>query len=216
MRFIGFFTLSLVLHVMLLIGIKEYFWFPHKELKKEQTFLSLDIQTFHTVVLPKIKNENIIEEKKPEMLPTSMKKSIVKPFAQKKVNDAAKSQGEVLMDEEHPPQKEVTLEKPIVEEVHVKASINSQEVIFEKIEEAILKHKQYPKRAQRESLEGEITVKFVWTKEGLQEVQIVKSSAHKILNEYTKELIKKASHAFPTVDAPIEITVPIGFTLKGA
>jgi TonB family protein len=73
------------------------------------------------------------------------------------------------------------------------------------------KARSYPLLARKRGLEGTVFVSFVIGSRGLpQDVKIMKSSGHQILDEEVKKMLKKAS-PFPGIKG--EIVIPITFKL---
>ncbi len=84
---------------------------------------------------------------------------------------------------------------------------NSYVAIRALLEEA----KSYPLLARERGMEGTVFVSFTIDKKGLpQDVKIMKSSGHKILDEEVKKMLKKAS---PFPEFSREIKIPITFKL---
>ena len=217
MRFLAFLVCSFFLHTIAVFLFSGFLTWNPKIIKETLTPLSLDIQTIQILprLSPSVKEEKKVEEEKKEVASMqNPKKRVPIPLVKEKVIDTQFLPEEVLKHEEEILKTPVELEKYVVQEsLPVKAQRDSQEIIFQKIQEAIMRHKNYPKRAQREGLEGEVKVRFIWSKEGLRELKVFKPSAHLILNEYTLKLIQDASREFPIVVEPIEITLPVGFNL---
>lgn len=104
-------------------------------------------------------------------------------------------------------QVEITEEKPL----HVKMETVIKDNPLDVIYTAILEHKSYPKRAQRMGIEGEVVVYFLWSKRGVENMKIEKSSGHSLLDSHCFEIVTLASKDFPMVDEPLEVSVPIAF-----
>lgn len=109
-------------------------------------------------------------------------------------------------------QVETTEEKPLHVKVETVPQANPLDVIYT----AILEHKSYPKRAQRMGIEGEVVVYFLWSKRGVENMKIEKSSGHSLLDSHCFEIVTLASRDFPMVDEPLEVSVPISFKLIGS
>ncbi len=201
-----FFILSLYMHGIVAYAIYNFFNLPKKELKELNIPLTLDIKTIQIIeplqeisshdelqiihVEPKIKAKQLMKK--------NSEKEIKKPTLEHMIVQQPSSMVE---------------KKATEESLHVKIQTDFKDSILQQIQEVIAKHKQYPKRAQRGGMEGEIIIFFTWSAKGIDALKIIKPSTHSVLNEYTLELIKTASTEFPEVNELIEITLPIGFNL---
>lgn len=201
-----FLILSLYMHGIVAYAIYNFFNLPKKELKELNIPLTLDIKTIQIIeplqeisshdelqiihVEPKIKAKQLMKK--------NSEKEIKKPTLEHMIVQQPSSMVE---------------KKATEESLHVKIQTDFKDSILQQIQEVIAKHKQYPKRAQRGGMEGEIIISFTWSAKGVDALKIIKPSAHSVLNEYTLELIKTASKEFPEVSELIEITLPIGFNL---
>lgn len=216
MRFFIFFFLSFFLHVIIVFAF-HLVHLENDEIKKNESMLSIDIHTIH--LLPELKKaEPMVERKNSEIVPIKdVTQAEKKPLSKTKIRpkEVTKPTKMPITEEEltqEPPPIIATL--PLEEgTLHVKMPVDSDDVLFQKIQEAIVKYKVYPKRAQRQGMEGEITVYFLWSQKGLSDLKMIKPSTHILLNEYAFELVNIASKEFPKVDKSIEIVIPIGFNL---
>lgn len=189
----------------------------HDKIKKSETTLLIDSQVIH--LLPALKEtESKVEIKNSEIIPMQdVTQAEKKPLAKikKKPKEAIKPTNMPIQEEETALQPPSIIATPPLEKepLHVKTHVESHDVLFQKIQEAIAKYKVYPKRAQREGMEGEITVSFLWSQQGLTDLKIIKPSRYILLNEYVFKLIIIASKEFPKVNESIEIMLPVGFNL---
>ena len=216
MRFLVFFFLSFFLHVIILFAC-HFVNLENEHVKKNEPMLSIDIHTIH--LLPELKKtEPMVDIKNSEIVPvkdvTQAEKKPL-PKAKMRPKEATKPAKMPIKEEELTRETPPVVETLPLEEasLHVKTHDDSHDVLFQKIQEAIAKYKVYPKRAQREGMEGEITISFLWSQEGLSELKMIKPSRHLLLNEYVFELITIASKEFPNVSESIEIVLPVGFNL---
>ncbi|MRI82869.1 MAG: hypothetical protein C6I00_00425 [Nitratiruptor sp.] len=82
------------------------------------------------------------------------------------------------------------------------------------IRAAIMRHRFYPRLARRSRKEGEVLVAFTLTPTGhLQDLRILRSSGHKLLDRAALQAIQRASKEFPRPQEPVSITVPIEYRL---
>lgn len=216
MRFLAFFILSLCLHGIVLWAYDFLMHTPETKIKEStHAPLKLDIQSFY--VVPTFKETEQTKEPRNEVKkhePHKQHQEAQKP-TRKKTLEASKELD--IPKQTQMINNEAALTKPeeiIQEPLNVASSVQTHELLLSKIEAAIIAHKHYPKRAQRESMEGEVSVHFVWSKEGIKDLKIMMPCAHKLLNEYALELVRIASSDFPEVHEAIEIEVPIGFSLR--
>lgn len=216
MHFFAFFIVSLGLHGTVLWAYDFLIRTPDTKIKESAIVpLALDLQSFQIV--------STLKETEPKQEPyTEVKKSVpqkkhqeVQKSTHKKILELPKEldipKQAQMMDNVAEPMKSASV---IQEPLTVGFSTQTHELLLSKIQAAIIAHKHYPKRAQREAIEGEVHVSFLWTKEGIKGLKIKTPSAHKLLNEYALELVRIASEDFPEVDEAMEIEVPIGFSLR--
>lgn len=207
MRFYLFLALSTLIHSMVLACVLVFFE-EHTLFKKEPVVapITLDIRTF-TVVEPRHEEEpipKVAQTVKVVPAPKVMKKQVI-------AQEPLKKQEVLKADEVIAPLLAASMDR--VEPLHVSQNTNTQEYITNAIQQAILRYKQYPKRAQREGMQGNVIVGFSWSPLGLANLKILKPSRYALLNEYCLELIERASSAFPKVESNVDITIPIGFEL---
>lgn len=83
------------------------------------------------------------------------------------------------------------------------------------IYKAILKHKDYPKKAKIMRAQGSVVVTFMLQdKNTFSILEITKSSGFLVLDTHALKIIKKAKHEFPAQAIGQKIVVPINFNLK--
>ena len=197
------FGIALALHVSLLGAVLWFAQQPLSSKKVEDKPMVLSIQIFQ--VEPIISQDEAIVplplEKPKPMKPVKKIEPSIKPI--KSVDIQPK---EPLL------QVETTEEKPLHVKVETVPQANPLDVIYT----AILEHKSYPKRAQRMGIEGEVVVYFLWSKRGIENMKIEKSSGHSLLDSHCFEIVTLASRDFPMVDEPLEVSVPISFKLIGS
>ena len=203
------------MHSIVLACVMIFFKQPLLKNEPDVAPLALDIRTF-TVIEPhpeKIEEEpvkKIEQTPTPKPTPKVIKKQVI---AQVKV---PVKKPEVLNVEEEKtllPDTPVQAPVNIIEPLHVSPKTNQQELITNAIQQAILRYKQYPKRAQRAEMQGTVVVGFSWSSLGLANLKVLKPSQYALLNEYCLELIAHASKDFPKVEQAVDITIPIGFEL---
>lgn len=90
----------------------------------------------------------------------------------------------------------------------------SSDPFLQAIQATIRKTIKYPQIARRMSMQGEVWVEFIWDKNILKSVKIIKESKHKILNEDAIKTIEKAAKKFPTYSKNVKIQIPITYILK--
>ncbi|WP_236583205.1 energy transducer TonB [Nitratiruptor sp. YY08-13] len=84
-----------------------------------------------------------------------------------------------------------------------------------KIRLAIQKHKYYPRVARRTKKEGVVRVCFELTpQKEIENIAILQSSGHKILDKAAIKTIKKARRDFPMPKQRVKIVVPIEYKLR--
>ena len=195
------FGLALALHVSLFGAIFGLIHLPFlSKIIAEEKPMVLSIQTF--------KIEPILHQQE-EVAPLPLEKPIFKPIkqAKKKEQTLEPIKSVETLPKEPFLEVETTQEKPL----HVKAASVPKVSPLDVIYAAILAHKSYPKRAQRMGIEGEVVVYFLWSKRGVENIKIEKSSGHSLLDNHSFEIIAGASKDFPVVDEPLEVSVPIAF-----
>lgn len=160
---------------------------PQEPITKVEPLLSHAIPKPVKMVQKKVISSVPENIKKPDIVPTSVVTPLSKPLPEAVI----KTQSEAI---------EVSKDAQ-------KASVSDV------IRLAIAHYKQYPKRAQREGLSGEVVIGFTWASLGISHLRIVKPSPHTLLNEYCLGLVQQASKDFPKVEEPIDIIIPIGFSL---
>lgn len=193
------FGMALALHVSLLGAV---LWLTQRPLPQktvvEETPMVLSIQMFKVepIVLQDEAIAPLLLEK-----PKPMK-------AVKKITPSIKPIKSVDIQPKEPVvQVETTEEIPLHVRKETALKANPLDVIYT----AILEHKSYPKRAQRMGIEGEVVVYFLWSKRGVENMKIEKSSGHSLLDSHCFEIVTLASKEFPMVDEPLEVSVPISF-----
>lgn len=206
MRFCFFFALSLFLHVSL-FALLHQLHLPTKTMQNKPHSLALDIQTIHIAPPPSPPQE---VSQKPQTPPTTIKpKASPKPRTKPQpILQPSTTKTPIKLAQTEVPTK---LPSTPQETLHVK---NEEVTLYAAIQAAIAQHKRYPKRAQREGMEGEVVVSFTCAKEGITHLKIKTPSKHALLNAYCLELIKEASKAFPQVNDSFEIVIPIEFFLR--
>ena len=213
MRFCFFFTLSLFLHVSL-FALLNQIHLPIKTPQSKPDSLTLDIQTIH--IAPPPPPPHVVSQKsqpqpatiEPRVAPKPRTKP--QPILQPKTTTlpVPLTQTEAIAPPHEAP-------KETQETLHVTPQMPVETTtLYEAIHRAIMHHKHYPKRAQREGMEGEVVVSFTYAKEGITHLKIKTPSKHALLNAYCLELIKEASAEFPHIDDSCEIIIPIGFFLR--
>lgn len=209
MRFCFFFALSLFLHVSL-FALLHQLHLPTKTMQNKPHSLALDIQTIH--IAPPPPTPQAVSQK-PQTPTTTIKPKVApKPRTkpQRILQPSSTKTPTKLAQTEVPNQLPSTPQ----ETLHVKNEKNEEVTLYAAIQAAIAQHKRYPKRAQREGMEGEVMVNFTYAKEGITHLKIKTPSKHALLNAYCLELIKEASKEFPQVNDSFEIVIPIGFFLR--
>lgn len=213
MRFFLFLTLSVLLHSLVLACVMVFFEQPLFKTQPDVAPLALEIRTFTIHESYPTKSEEVLGKKveqTPKPLPRPKPKAIQKQVVAP-IKESVKKTEVLVKDEAKTFQPDVFEQIPInaVEPLHV----NQQEEITDAIQQAILRYKQYPKRAQRAGMQGDVIVHFSWSSLGLAHLKILKPSAYALLNEYCLELIAHASKDFPKVEQNVDITIPIDFKL---
>ncbi|MBN1839949.1 MAG: TonB family protein [Campylobacterales bacterium] len=209
MRFCSFFALSLFLHVSL-FALLHQLHLPTKTMQSKPHSLALDIQTIH-IAPPPPTPQAVSQE--PQTLPAPIEPKVApKPRAKPQ----RILQPSTTQTAPKPAQTDVStqLSSTPQETLHVKTEKNAEVTLYAAIQAAIAHHKRYPKRAQREGMEGEVMVNFTYAKEGITHLKIKTPSKHALLNAYCLELIIEASKEFPQVNDSFEIVIPIGFFLR--
>lgn len=83
------------------------------------------------------------------------------------------------------------------------------------IKSAIDKEHRYPRMAKKLRQQGEVVVKFTWTKDmKLKFLKIIKGSPYEILNDAALTTILDASKHFPKYDKTIEIQIPLVYKIS--
>ncbi|WP_096023482.1 energy transducer TonB [Campylobacter lanienae] len=83
------------------------------------------------------------------------------------------------------------------------------------IKSAIDKEHRYPRMARKLRQQGEVVVKFTWTKDmKLKFLKIIKGSPYEILNDAALTTILDASKHFPKYDKTIEIQIPLVYKIS--
>lgn len=83
------------------------------------------------------------------------------------------------------------------------------------IKSAIDKEHRYPRMAKKLRQQGEVVVKFTWTKDmKLKFLKIIKGSPYEILNDAALTTILNASKHFPKHDKTIEIQIPLVYKIS--
>lgn len=210
MRFFKFFILSFFLHVILLLAL-NFYHLPKEAPLKSEVPLFINLQKVH--ITPTSQEASTVEEKKPDIKPTA-DKTIKKTYDKSKSNTPIHEASHAIA-EKHKETPLLELEEKILqnEPLHVTKNNETMPTLLEQIEKIIAQKKTYPKRAQREGMQGDVLVAFTWTPNGLSDLKIIKPSAHSLLNHYALELIENASKEFPPVSESLDITLPIGFNL---
>ncbi|ACZ11751.1 TonB family protein [Sulfurospirillum deleyianum] len=212
MRFCSFFALSLFLHVSL-FALLNQLHLPDKTVQNKASSLTLDIQTIHIAPPPPLPHE---ASPKPQPLRTPKEPKITPklPTKPQKISKpmATTLPAPITQPQEEAPQE--ALQNDTQETLHVTSHIEREMTLYHAIHLAIMQHKHYPKRAQREGMEGEVVVSFTYAKEGITHLKIKTPSKHALLNAYCLELIKEASAEFPQVNDSFEIVIPVGFFLR--
>lgn len=195
--------MALALHVSLLGAALWFAQQPLPSKKVEDKPMVLSIQMFQ--VEPIVSQDEAIVplplEKPKPMKPVKKIEPSIKPI--KSVD---------IQPKEPLPPVVTTEEKPLHVKMEIAPKANPLDVIYT----VILAHKSYPKRAQRKEIEGEVVVYFLWSKRGVEGLKIEKSSGHLVLDNHCFEIIARACKDFPMVDEPLEVRVPISFTLIGS
>ena len=191
------------MHSIVLACVMIFFQQPLLKNEPDVAPLALDIRTF-TVIEPH--HEKIKQTPTPKVV----KKQVVVP-----VNEPLKKTEVVSVNEKKAPLVDTFVQAPVslIEPLHVSPDTNQQEDITDAIQQAILRYKKYPKRAQRAEMQGTVIVGFSWSSLGLANLKVLKPSQYALLNEYCLELIINASKDFPKVEQTVDITIPIGFEL---
>ena len=84
-----------------------------------------------------------------------------------------------------------------------------------KIKEAILRHLYYPRIARKTKKQGVVVIRFdLLPSKRVQNITILQSSGHKILDKAAKKTIKEASKEFPVPTEKITIQIPIEYKLR--
>lgn len=215
MRFWSFFALSLFLHVSLFALFNQTLFPPQEALEKEPSYVKLDIQTFHVEPSKPVAPSPPLQEPPVEKAPVTEPK----PQKQRPIKTIPKEPSHTsspLVHEPTPPPEpqEQPVVAPTQTPLHVTPKPDTVVDVFSVIQHAVAKHKRYPKRAQREGLEGEVVVHFSYSPQGVTHLKIQTPSGHALLDAYCLELIQNASPDFPQVSDVLDIVLPIGFYLK--
>ncbi|MCD8214007.1 MAG: TonB family protein [Campylobacter sp.] len=99
----------------------------------------------------------------------------------------------------------------------VSSSLNqaNARTILGEIQDAIFKHKTYPKRAIDGKMQGKIGVRFLLKSNCEFEIlELTKSSGFDFLDNHALKIVKKACGDFPSEAVGMDIKVPIAFNLK--
>ena len=84
-----------------------------------------------------------------------------------------------------------------------------------KIKEAIIRHLYYPRIARKTKKQGVVVIRFdLLPSKRVQNITILQSSGHKILDKAAKTTIKRAAKEFPAPTEKIIIQVPIEYRLR--
>lgn len=85
---------------------------------------------------------------------------------------------------------------------------------FAKIQRAIKKYQNYPKKAAKMRQQGIVEVSFMFKTNGtVNNVKVVKSSGHDSLDEAAVQTVKRAHKDFPILDKDYLITIPLSYRL---
>ncbi|MCW1360841.1 energy transducer TonB [Campylobacter sp. CCS1377] len=91
----------------------------------------------------------------------------------------------------------------------------SDNPLLKAIKKAIDNARIYPRQAQRMRMQGEVLLEFLWnTNSTLEEIKIIKSSGHQILDKNAIETIHLASSNFPKHHKNIRLQIPIAYHLR--
>lgn len=83
------------------------------------------------------------------------------------------------------------------------------------IRDLLLKYRKYPTQAVRMKQEGRVRVSFRLNRSGeVDEITILSSSGHAVLDEATIALIQKTALYFPKPPKPVRITIPLHYQLS--
>ncbi|WP_173667443.1 energy transducer TonB [Campylobacter fetus] len=92
--------------------------------------------------------------------------------------------------------------------------LKSNDELFIKIKNEIIKNVIYPKVAKRLGYQGVVKVEFILDKNGLKSYLLKSESSFNSLNEAAILALKKASLNFPNVDKEYQISLDIAFKIK--
>ncbi|EKR8080250.1 TonB family protein [Campylobacter fetus] len=92
--------------------------------------------------------------------------------------------------------------------------LKSNDELFIKIKNEIIKNVIYPKVAKRLGYQGVVKVEFILDKNGLKSYGLKSESSFNSLNEAAIQALKKASSNFPNVDKEYQISLDIAFKIK--
>ncbi|TQR30361.1 hypothetical protein DMB92_07835 [Campylobacter sp. MIT 99-7217] len=75
----------------------------------------------------------------------------------------------------------------------------------------------YPRQAIRMNLTGTVLLEFVWLHNKiLEQVKIISTSGHKILDSHTLKIIQKAARNFPQYKESVRIQIPVTYNLTNS
>lgn len=216
-----FFALSLLLHSLIVTMVVVLWSFP-KEEKEKEIVLELSLATPE----PVSEHQKIITPAKPaEQRLQPIKEAVAKseveavgPESAPVVHDAlAEIPDPAAVEQSNTPAlKPVTLTpfppqalQPVnVEEQYLDDHLTT-------IRDLLVKYRKYPNMAVRLKQEGNVRISFRLRHNGeVEDIVVLSSSGHEILDENAVSLIHKMAEHFPRPPKAVRITVPLNYSLK--
>lgn len=153
-----------------------------------------------TPQLPIIKEAKLVEEIKPQS-------EIKEPIAETKPLETPQRIAQMA------PKITPPVPQPIVPQVDVEEQYLDEHL--SSIRDILVKYRKYPSQAVRLKQEGSVKVTFRLKQNGeVEDVRVVGSSGHEILDEDALSLIQKTAEYFPKPPKSVRITVPLNYALK--
>lgn len=217
-RYLSAFSLTFFLYA-LCMGAFIYTLEPFKQLRVKPTNkMALNsISVIQQKAIVKQKKPKTKVKKKPKKV-LKRKPKIIKPLKPKIVKVQKKTVKPIKVPSKIIPTKTVEKEEPKQQQKLVRKSLSKpykQSYLQEHLERIIAliqKNMQYPKRAKRFNVQGEVLIEFVLHKNG--EVKdFVTIKGHRLLKKSAIKAIKEASKQFPKVKKTLKLRVPIRYKL---
>jgi periplasmic protein TonB len=213
------FLLSAVVHAGIITGAIALTAIPQE--KEEEVVLELSLaEPTPLEPQPQTVAKQVSKPTPQEMLQPSQKLPIVE---QAKIVEEIKQQPETkeALEESKPmetPQlthmePKITPITPIPQPVNVEEQYLDDHLST--IRDILVKYRKYPSQAVRLKQEGSVKVTFRLKQNGeVEDVRVVSSSGHEILDEDALKLIQKTVEYFPKPPKSVRITVPLNYALK--